>query len=100
MVRRGTGGTLAGCPIVMSAPFLTGLYDLQGVLRYSGRDSADCLAYADFFALKPGSFTLASLELYSPTPDSGSEEVPLSGESSSLLPAPAVITPVDVPMAA
>jgi hypothetical protein len=41
---------------------LTGLYDIHGALRYCGRDRADCLAYADLFALNHGSFTLASLE--------------------------------------
>ena len=30
---------------------MTGLYDNQGVLRFAGRDSADCLAYAELFGL-------------------------------------------------
>jgi hypothetical protein len=30
---------------------LTGLYDNQGVLRFAGRDPADCLAYAELFGL-------------------------------------------------
>jgi hypothetical protein len=30
---------------------LTGLYDNQGVLRFAGRDDADCLAYAELFGL-------------------------------------------------
>jgi hypothetical protein len=30
---------------------LTGLYDDQGVLRFAGRDDADCLAYAELFGL-------------------------------------------------
>jgi hypothetical protein len=47
---------------------LTGLYDIEGVLRYCGRDQADCLSYADLFALNPGSFTLASLERDSSIP--------------------------------
>ena len=41
---------------------MLGLYDQQGLLRFSGRDLADCLAYADLFALVAGSFTLVSLE--------------------------------------
>jgi hypothetical protein len=53
---------------------LTGLYDMHGVLRYSGRDRADCLAYADLFALTPGTFTLASLEADACFPAAGSED--------------------------
>jgi hypothetical protein len=30
---------------------LTGLYDNQGVLRFAGRDHADCLSYAELFGL-------------------------------------------------
>ncbi len=41
---------------------MTGLYDHQGVLRFAGRDTADCLAYAELFALEPGSFSITSLE--------------------------------------
>lgn len=40
---------------------MTGLYDSQGVLRFSGRDHADCLAYAELFALAPESFCLEQL---------------------------------------
>jgi len=40
---------------------VTGLYDSQGVLRFSGRDHADCLAYAELFALAPESFCLEPL---------------------------------------
>lgn len=40
---------------------MTGLYDGQGVLRFSGRDQADCLAYAELFNLAPGSFSLEPL---------------------------------------
>ena len=35
----------------LSAPPLTGLYDNQGVLRFAGRDHADCLAYVELFGL-------------------------------------------------
>jgi hypothetical protein len=38
-----------------------GLYDQQGLLRFSGRDQADCLAYAELFALADGSFSLEPL---------------------------------------
>ena len=40
---------------------MLGLYDQQGLLRFSGRDLADCLAYAELFALADGSFSLESL---------------------------------------
>jgi hypothetical protein len=40
---------------------VVGLYDQQGLLRFSGRDLADCLAYAELFALADGSFTLEPL---------------------------------------
>ena len=29
-----------------------GLYDIQGILRYVGREREDCLAYAELFDLK------------------------------------------------
>lgn len=45
---------------------MLGLYDQQGLLRFSGRDLADCLAYAELFALAEGSFSLESL-LHEPT---------------------------------
>lgn len=38
-----------------------GLYDGQGVLRFAGRDQADCLAYADLFGLEAGEFCLQPL---------------------------------------
>ena len=40
---------------------MVGLYDQQGLLRFSGRDLADCLAYAELFALGEGSFSLEPL---------------------------------------
>ena len=39
----------------------TGLYDNQGVLRFSGADRASCLAYADLFGLQDNDFTLVTL---------------------------------------
>ena len=45
---------------------MTGLYDHQGVLRFSGRDSVECLEYAELFSLAAGSYILASLEKYDP----------------------------------
>ncbi|MFQ6538493.1 MULTISPECIES: hypothetical protein [Aphanothece] len=52
---------------------MTGLYDSQGVLRFAGRDSQDCLAYAELFELSEGSYSLESLTvavqaLAQPTP--------------------------------
>ena len=40
-----------------------GLYDQQGILRFAGRDGADCRAYAELFALEEGSFSLESLRV-------------------------------------
>jgi hypothetical protein len=42
-------------------PARTGLYDAEGVLRFAGRDSSDCLAYAELFGLAPGTYSLSSL---------------------------------------
>jgi hypothetical protein len=39
---------------------VTGLYDHQGVLRFTGRDQADCLAYADLFGMEAGTYSLSS----------------------------------------
>jgi hypothetical protein len=38
-----------------------GLYDHQGVLRFAGRDTDDCLDYADLFGLRPDGYSLQSL---------------------------------------
>lgn len=40
---------------------MIGLYDQQGMLRFAGLDRAECLAYAELFALDEGSFSLESL---------------------------------------
>lgn len=42
---------------------VTGLYDSQGVLRFAGRDQADCLAYAELFGLEPSHYCLLPLVL-------------------------------------
>ena len=42
---------------------MTGLYDDQGVLRFAGRDSDDCLAYAELFGLDQTGYSLESLAL-------------------------------------
>ena len=44
---------------------MIGLYDQQGVLRFAGRDQADCLAYAELFGLGAEHFSLESLLLES-----------------------------------
>lgn len=38
-----------------------GLYDHQGMLRCSGRDQDECLAYAELFDLDPDRYSLVSL---------------------------------------
>ena len=48
----------ASAPVDGSA---IGLYDHQGVLRCSGRDQAECLAYAELFDLDPEHCSLVSL---------------------------------------
>lgn len=40
---------------------MLGLYDSHGVLRYAGRDQADCLAYAELFGLEDAAYSLESL---------------------------------------
>lgn len=47
---------------------MIGLYDQTGMLRFAGRDQADCLAYAELFALAEGSFSLESLQAEGPPP--------------------------------
>jgi hypothetical protein len=49
------------CPFLAAFSPVTGLYDHQGVLRFTGRDQADCLAYADLFGMEVGTFSLSSL---------------------------------------
>ncbi len=38
-----------------------GLYDQRGMLRYAGHGRAECLAYAELFALQEGTFCLEPL---------------------------------------
>lgn len=38
-----------------------GLYDQRGMLRYAGQGRAECLAYAELFALPEGTFCLEPL---------------------------------------
>lgn len=40
---------------------MVGLYDQRGMLRYAGPGPAECLAYAELFALPVGSFCLEPL---------------------------------------
>jgi hypothetical protein len=40
---------------------VTGLYDNLGMLRFAGRDQADCLAYAELFGLGADGYSLAAL---------------------------------------
>ena len=40
---------------------MLGLYDSDGLLRYAGRDRADCIAYAELFALEDAAFSLEPL---------------------------------------
>ncbi|MEX1323402.1 MAG: hypothetical protein AB1Z21_04310 [Synechococcaceae cyanobacterium] len=40
---------------------MLGLYDSHGVLRYAGRDQADCLAYAELFGLDEAAYSLEPL---------------------------------------
>ena len=47
---------------------LTALYDEQGVFRFAGQDSVDCLAYAELFDLQPDRYSLLELEVNSSRP--------------------------------
>lgn len=40
---------------------MVGLYDACGILRFAGHESADCLAYAEFFEMQDGDFTVEPL---------------------------------------
>ncbi len=40
---------------------MVGLYDACGILRFAAHESADCLAYAEFFELQDGDFTVEPL---------------------------------------
>ena len=40
---------------------MLGLYDQDGVLRCCGLDQAECLAYAELFALGEGAFSIEPL---------------------------------------
>jgi hypothetical protein len=40
---------------------MVGLYDHQGVLRFTGRDTGDCLDYAELFDLSPDGYSLELL---------------------------------------
>ena len=45
---------------------MVGLYDACGILRFAGHESADCLAYAEFFELQDGDFTVEPLLMEHP----------------------------------
>ena len=38
-----------------------GLYDIEGILRYTGKEPEDCLAYAALFGLKSVEYCLIEL---------------------------------------
>ncbi|MBM5806401.1 MAG: hypothetical protein FJ056_01690 [Cyanobacteria bacterium M_surface_10_m2_179] len=61
---------------------MLGLYDQQGVLRFSGRDRADCLAYAELFALAEGSFSLEPLQHEPPSAGVWASARPAAASSS------------------
>ncbi|MCT0205945.1 hypothetical protein KQ302_12685 [Synechococcus sp. CS-602] len=43
------------------SPSMIGLYDDQGMLRFSGRDTLACLDYAELFGLTPDGYCLQAL---------------------------------------
>ncbi|MFN5193397.1 MAG: hypothetical protein ACK5E6_03090 [Cyanobacteriota bacterium] len=50
-----------------------GLYDNQGVLRFTGRDLAECLDYVTLFGMAPGAYSVSDLAA-----DRGDGQNPLS----------------------
>ncbi|MXY19468.1 MAG: hypothetical protein F4218_00510 [Synechococcus sp. SB0677_bin_5] len=54
---------------------MVGLYDACGILRFAGHESADCLAYAEFFELQDGDFTVEPLLMGRPCRDGGDPTV-------------------------
>jgi len=41
---------------------LVGLYDSDGMLRFTGRDPVDCQAYAELFGLEQAEYSIESME--------------------------------------
>ncbi|MYA90442.1 MAG: hypothetical protein F4Y10_01335 [Synechococcus sp. SB0663_bin_10] len=57
------------------------VYDACGILRFAAHESADCLAYAEFFELQDGDFTVESL-LMGHTQDGGAALPPSAQDVS------------------
>ena len=69
---------------------MVGLYDSQGVLRFTGRDRDDCLAYAELFSLTEDCYSLESVTVLVSTPGS---ENGAPAEASVVLQPVALTTP-------
>jgi hypothetical protein len=61
---------------------LIGLYDNQGVLRFTGRDQDECLDYAELFAMASGSYSITCLEPQEPSNGSSGLDHSWSGLDS------------------
>jgi hypothetical protein len=57
-------------------PSTTAIYDCEGVLRFAGRDHADCVAYAELFGLDLLRCSITSLG--SLTAEAGGSAEPLA----------------------
>jgi len=74
---------LAGLPAIAPCPSSTGIDDCQGVLRFAGRDHADCVADAELFGLDLLRCSITALVSRTAEATSSGEAVSPAGSASS-----------------